>query len=152
MNLIAPCCTCCSSLQGVKKREQASLMAWRLIFPLQIPKKVITSIPLVSKRCKDHHRNPLDSVPPAVCSDSPGRAVAFVRFHDAGFTVNLLPHAFQDQFTKRFSISFQAWKVALQKSQFHNKRSIQFKYKSFQSFSGPAQVHILSVPTAACTP
>ena len=133
MNLIAPCCTCCSSLQGVKKREQASLMAWRLIFPLQIQKKVITSIPVVSKRCKDHHRNPaIDSVPPAVCSDSPGSCFCQVppcRIHSEFIYF----HAFQDPCTKRLSISFQAWKVALQKSQFHNKRNL-FKYK----FSSPS--------------
>lgn len=127
MNLIAPCCTCCSSLQGVKKREQASLMAWRLIFPLQIPKKVITSIPVVSKRCKDHHRNPLDSVPPAVCSDSPRSRSCFCQVPSCRIHSEFTPHAFQDPFTKRLSISFQAWKVALQKSQFHNKRSIQIQ-------------------------
>ena len=125
MNLIGPCCTCCSSLQGVKKREQASLMAWRLIFPLQNPKKVITSIPVVSKRCKDQHRNPLDSVPPAVCSDSPGSWFCPV----PGCTIHseFTPMLFQDPFKKRLSILFQAWKVALQKSQFHNKRSIQIQ-------------------------
>ena len=134
----------------MKKREQASLMAWRFIFPLQIPKKVITSIPVVSKRCKDHHRNPSDSVPPAVCSDSPGRAVAFVRFHHAGFTVNLLPMLFRIHLLNGYQYHFK-----LEKWHCRNLSSTTrdlFKYKFFQSFSGPAQVHILPVPTAACTP